>query len=68
MYKKIDIMTQIFQQNNLGDRIPKGAKKKKPEYQNPKKGIYFHALISINSSPDAWIIDSWPWNHMDATK
>ena len=30
MKKKIDLMSQILQQNNLGDRIPEGAKKKKP--------------------------------------
>jgi hypothetical protein len=30
MKKKIDLMTQILQQNNLGYHIPKGAKKKKP--------------------------------------
>jgi hypothetical protein len=40
-------MTQILQKNNLGDRIPEGAKKKKPEDQNPKKGNSSHALISI---------------------
>jgi hypothetical protein len=31
MHKQIDLMTQILQQNNLGDRIPEGAQKKKPE-------------------------------------
>jgi hypothetical protein len=31
MQKKIDIMTQIIYKINLGDRIPEGAKKKKPE-------------------------------------
>jgi hypothetical protein len=30
MQKQIDLMSQILQQNNLGDRIPEGAKKKKP--------------------------------------
>jgi hypothetical protein len=64
----IDLMTQILQQNNLGDRIPKGAKKKKPEDQNPKKGNSSHAPIAINSSLDAWIIDSGESHHMDATK
>jgi hypothetical protein len=29
--KKLDMMSQILQQNNLGDCIPEGAKKKKPE-------------------------------------
>jgi hypothetical protein len=42
----------------LGDRIPEGAKKKNPEDLNSKKGNSSHALIAINSSPDAWIIDS----------
>jgi hypothetical protein len=36
--KKIDIISQILQQNNLGDRIPEGAKKKKPEDLNSNKG------------------------------
>ena len=61
-------MTEILQKNNLGDRIPEGAKKKKPEDQNPKKGNFSHALISINSSPDAWIVDSRALHHMYATK
>jgi hypothetical protein len=50
-------MTQILHQNNLGDHIPEGCKKKKREDQNPKKGNSSHPLIAINSSPDAWIID-----------
>jgi hypothetical protein len=66
--KKIDLMSQILQQNNLGDRIPKGAKKKKPEYLNSKKGNSRHALISIKSSLDAWIIDSRASHHMVASK
>jgi hypothetical protein len=68
MQKKIDLMTQILQQNNLGYRIPEGAKKKKPEDQNPKKGNSSHALIAINSSPDAWIVDSGASHHMASTK
>jgi hypothetical protein len=68
MQKKIDLMSQILQKNNLGDCIPEGAKKKKPEDQNPKKDNCSHALISINSSPDAWIIDSRASHHMDASK
>jgi hypothetical protein len=68
MQKQIELMTQILQKNNLGDRIPEGAKTKKPEDQNPKKGNSSHALISINSSPDAWIIDLGASHHMDATK
>jgi hypothetical protein len=68
MQKKIDIMTQIIQQNNLGDRILEGAKKKKPEDQNPKKSNSSHALIAINSSLDVWIVDSGASHHMVATK
>jgi hypothetical protein len=68
MQKQIDLMTQILQQNNLGDHIPEGAKKKKPEDQSPKKGNSRHALIAINSSPDAWIVDSGASHHMAATK
>jgi hypothetical protein len=62
--KKIDMMSQIIQKNNLGDRIPEGAKKKKPEHLNSKKGNSSHALIAINSSPNAWIIDSEASHHM----
>jgi hypothetical protein len=61
-------MTQILHQNNLGDHIPEGAKKKKPEDQNPKKGNSRHALIVINSSSYAWIIDSGASHHMAAKK
>jgi hypothetical protein len=68
MQKQIDQMAQILQQNNLGDRIPEGANKKKPKDQNPKKGNSSHALIAINSSPDAWIVDSGASNHMASTK
>jgi hypothetical protein len=67
MQKKIDMMSQILQQN-LGYRFPKGAKKKKPEDPNSKKGNCSHALISINSSPDAWIVDSRALHHMVASK
>jgi hypothetical protein len=64
MQKKIDLMSQILQQNNLGYHIPEGAKKKKPEDLNSKKGNSSHVLIAINSSPDAWIIDSGASHHM----
>jgi hypothetical protein len=57
-------MYQILQQKNLGDRIPEGAKKKKLEDLNSKKGNSSHALIAINSSPDAWIVDSGASHHM----
>jgi hypothetical protein len=66
MQKQIDLITQILHQNNLGYRIPEGAKKKKLENQNTKKGNSSHALI--NSSPNAWIIDSGASHHMVATK
>jgi hypothetical protein len=68
MQKKIDLMSQILQQNNLGDRIPEGAKKKKQEDPNSKKDNCRHALIAINSSPDAWIVDSGASHHMDASE
>jgi hypothetical protein len=68
MQNKIYLMSQILQQNNLGDRIPEGAKKKKPKDLNSKKVNYIHALISINSSPDSWIVDSGESHHMVASK
>jgi hypothetical protein len=61
-------MAQILQQNKLGDRIPEGAKNKKPEDQNPKKVNSIHALFAVNSSLDSWIIDSSASHHMEATK
>jgi hypothetical protein len=39
MQHKIDLMTQILQQNNLGYRIPEAAKKKKPKIRIPRKTI-----------------------------
>jgi hypothetical protein len=68
MKKQIDLMNQILQQNNLVYCITEGAKNKKPEDQNPKKGNSSHALIAINSSLDAWIVDSGASHHMDASK
>jgi hypothetical protein len=68
MQNKIDIMSQILQQNNLGDCIPEGAKKKKPEDPNFKKGNSSHALIAIKSSLDDWIIDSGASHHMASSK
>ena len=59
-------MSQILQKNNIGDRIPEGAKKKKLEDLNSKKGNYSHALIAINSSLDAWIVDLGASHHMAA--
>jgi hypothetical protein len=67
MQKQIDLMSQILQQNNLGDRIPEGAKKKKPKDMNSKKGNSSHVLIAINSSPNAWIVDSGASHHMVAS-
>jgi hypothetical protein len=57
-------LSQILHQNNLGYCIPEGAKKKKPKDLNSKKGNSSHALIAINSSLDAWIIDSRESHHM----
>jgi hypothetical protein len=68
MQKQIDMMCQILQKNNLGDRIPEGAKKKKLEDLNSRKDNSSHALIAINSSPDAWIIDSGASHHMDTSE
>jgi hypothetical protein len=56
----LDQMSQILQQNNLGDCIPKRSKKKKLEDQNPKKGNSSHALIAIISLGAS--------HHMVATK
>jgi hypothetical protein len=67
MQKQIDLMSQILQQNNLGDRIPEDAKKKKAEDLNFKKGNSSHALIA-NSSLDAWIIDSGASHHTAASE
>jgi hypothetical protein len=61
-------MSQIVQKTKLGDRILKGSKKKKPKYLNSKKGNSSNALISINSSLDAWIVDSVESHHMDSSK
>jgi hypothetical protein len=61
-------MSQILQQNNLGDRIPGGAKKKNPEDLNSKKGNSSHALIAINSSLDDWIVESGASHHMASSK
>jgi hypothetical protein len=65
MKKKIDLMTQVLQRNNLGDFIPEGDKKKKEEDLAPKKGKN-HTLVSINYSSDSWIMDSGASHHMEA--
>jgi hypothetical protein len=58
-------MAQTLQQNNLGNFIPKGVKKRKEEDPSPKKGNH-HALVAINSSSISWIIDSRASHHMTA--
>ena len=68
MQKQIYLMNQILQKNNLGYHIPEGAKKKKPEDPNSKKGNSGNALIAINSSLDTWIIDSGASHHMAASE
>jgi hypothetical protein len=68
MQNKIDLMYKILQENNLGYCISEGAKKKKPKDLNSKKGNYSHALISFNSSLNAWIVDSRESRHMPTSK
>jgi hypothetical protein len=68
MQKQLDMMSQILQKNNRGDCILEGAKKKKPKDLNSKKGNSSHALIAINSSLDAWIVDLGASHHMDASE
>jgi hypothetical protein len=65
MEKQINLMAHVLQQNNLGKFIPEGAKKKKVEDPESKKGNH-HALVAINSSSDSWIIDSGASHHMVA--
>jgi hypothetical protein len=64
MKKHIDHMAQILHKNNLEDHIPKAAKKK-PKDQ-AKQGNS-HALITIKSSLDAWILDLGASHHMEET-
>jgi hypothetical protein len=66
--KNIYLTSQILQKKNLGYHIPEDAKKKKLEDVNSKKGNLSHALIAINSSPDAWIIHSGASHHMVSSK
>jgi hypothetical protein len=47
---------------------PKGANKKNPKDLISKKGNSSHALIAINSSPNAWIVNSRASHHMDESK
>jgi hypothetical protein len=57
MNKTIYLMEKELQQNNLRDCILENAKKKLGD-QLPDKRGNSHALISIHSSPNAWILDS----------
>jgi hypothetical protein len=50
MKKKIDLLTQILQNNNLGDQIPEGSKKNLEDHA--PKGNH-HALVFVHSSPNA---------------
>jgi len=61
MKKHIDHMAQILHKNNLGDHIPEDDKKK---LEDQAKQVKFHALIAINSSPDAWILYSGASHHI----
>ena len=67
MKKQINQMAQILQKHNLGDHIPE-VTKRNPKDHAPNKGNSSHALIAINSSPYAWIVDSGASHHMDTTK
>jgi hypothetical protein len=49
MQKQIDLMSQILQRKYLADRIPKGAKNKKPKDLNLKKDNSSHALHQLLS-------------------
>jgi hypothetical protein len=64
MKKHIDLMAHALQKNNLGNFIPEGVNKKKEEDHAPNKGNH-HALVTINSSSDSWIIDSGASHHME---
>lgn len=60
-------MEEILQKHKLGGHIPQGAKKK-IEDQPHRKGNNFHALVAINSSLHAWIIDCGASHHMATAK
>eukprot|EP00253_Pinus_taeda_P017894 PITA_17894 len=60
-------MEKFLQKHNLGDHIAQGAKKKTKDPPHGK-GNNFHVLVAINSSHDAWIIDSSASHHMAVTK
>jgi hypothetical protein len=56
-------MAHALQQKNFGNFILEGVKKQKEEYHAPKKGNH-HALVTINSSYNSWIIDYGASHHM----
>jgi len=58
-------MAKILQKNNLGDHIPEPTKK---TLEDQAKRGNSHALISINCSPNAWILDLGASHHMGETK
>jgi hypothetical protein len=66
--KNIYLTSHILQKKNLGYHIPEGAKKKKLEDPNSKKGNLSHALIAINFSPNDWIIHLGASHHMVSSK
>ena len=57
MKKHIYLMGYILQKNNLIDHIPEATNNKLKDQEKQGKS---HALISINSSPNAWILDLGP--------
>jgi hypothetical protein len=65
MKKEIDLMTWVLHENNLGEFILKGTKKKEEEDHAPKTGNH-HAMVAINSSYDSWIIYSGASHHMES--
>jgi hypothetical protein len=65
MKKTMDLMVKALQQNNIGDCIPENSKKKIGDKYLYKRDN-FHALMSIHSSLDAWILDSSASHHMES--
>jgi hypothetical protein len=47
---------------------PRGCKEEEAKDLNSKKGNSSHALIAINSSPDAWIVDLGASHHLAASE
>lgn len=56
-----------FQKNNLGHHIPKSAKKKMKEKPSKVRGNG-HALISLHSTPQEWIINSGASHYITSSK